>query len=167
MLSVSMADSEKGNEHDFFSARLAEIEGLQKRKVFDKVKRSTVPAYVRVYRTGWVYKAKIREDGKLVLRSRLVARNYRDSGAATVPTRSPTISIWGPRLMICLASMVPERNVYLRDISQAYAQSEGYLKRDIFLEAPPEMQLTRCNCLFLLCRWRVTRLEAKWHLFLI
>ncbi len=26
---------------------------------------------------------------------------------------------------------------------------------------------SRCNCLFLLCRWRVTRLEAKWHLFLI
>ncbi len=101
--------------------------------MFVKVKRSTVPADVRVYRTWWVDKAKIRADGKLVLRSRLVARNYRDSGPATVPTRFPTISRWGPRLMICLASMVPERNVYLRDISQAYVQSDGYLKRDIFL----------------------------------
>ncbi len=34
-----------------------------------------------------------------------------------------------------------DRTCYIRDISQAYCQSDGFLTRDVFLEAPAEMKL--------------------------
>ncbi len=50
-------------EHDFREARLKEIEGLNARGVFETVPRSSVPKNKRIYKLGWVDKAKILDDG--------------------------------------------------------------------------------------------------------
>ena len=73
-----------------------------------------------------------------MLKSRVVARNYRDAAAKSVPTTSPTVSRWAQRAMLCIAAMCPSKSTYLRDISQAYTQSESKLAREVYLEAPSE-----------------------------
>ena len=92
---------------------------------------------MRVYKTGWVDSMKKRDDGTTFAKSRLVARNFRDTAANSLPTNSPTVTRWAQRLALAIAAMSPERRSYLRDISQAYTQSDSDLDRPVFLEAPP------------------------------
>ena len=101
-----------------------------------------MPKNTRIYKTGWVDSMKVDENGNSFKKSRLVARNYRDAAVGCVPTNSPTFTRWGQRLAISIAACCPNRNPYLRDISQAYTQSESPLDRRVYLQAPVEMKLS-------------------------
>lgn len=129
------------NEIDYSESRKKEWKGLQSRKVFDLVRRSVVPEGTRIHKLGWVDEVRTKVDGSKYLKSRCVARNFRDSGATYIPTRSPTVTRWAQRLSLCLAAIVPERNTYVRDISQAYVQSHWKLHRNIYLEPLSEMDI--------------------------
>lgn len=109
-----------------------------KQKVFEIVPLSSVSKGKRVYGTRWVDVVKS-ANGKTFEKSRLVAQNYRDRDAITIPTRSPTISIFGERIAVDTAAMFPEHVAFTRDISQAYIQSKGKLNRKIYLRPPKEL----------------------------
>ena len=129
------------SDDDFSLSRKKELEGLQRNGVFKVVPLSDVPATMRIYKTGWVDSIKKDEKGQEYKKSRLVARNYRDAAAKSVPTNSPTVTRWAQRLAINFAACCPERDPYLRDISQAYIQSESPLDRPVYLHAPAELDL--------------------------
>ncbi|CDF37987.1 unnamed protein product [Chondrus crispus] len=79
--------------------------------------------------------------GSIAEKSRLVAQNYKDKGASSIATKSPTISRMGQRVAMATAAIFREHQSYIRDISQAYLQSESPLERQIFLRPPKEMNL--------------------------
>jgi hypothetical protein len=128
---------------DFTNARASELRGLLGQGMFKIVKRSQVPELTRIYDTRWVDVTK-EIGGNIVMKSRLVAKNFRDQGARSIPTRSPTVSKAAQRIVLATAaSMIPKGNqMYVRDISQAYTQSETLLERDIYLNAPVELKLS-------------------------
>ena len=77
-------------------------------------------------------------------KSRLVVQAYNDQGKDLVLTQSPTIQRVSQRIILALAPGLQQTRsvtLYLRDISQAYVQSNTYLSRDIFIRPPPELNL--------------------------
>lgn len=128
--------------HSFQDSRRAELAGLKKAKVFKVVDRCTVPKGTRIYGTRWVDTLKPQDDGSQKEKSRLVAQNFRDYQARSIPTKAPTISKLGQRLSLAIAAMHPNGNAYVRDITQAYIQSKSELERDVYLKPPPEMNLS-------------------------
>jgi hypothetical protein len=126
---------------DFTASRRLELEGLISRGTFEVVKRSSVPPELRVYKTKWVDTMKTRDDGSVLPKSRLVAQNFRDDGAADIDTRAPTITRMSQRMAVASAAMTPHQTAYIRDVSQAYIQSASQLSRPVYLEAPNEMHI--------------------------
>jgi len=126
----------------FKVSRKAELCGLTKAKVFKVVDRSIVPEGQRIYGTKWVDGIKTLDDGSTKYKSRLVAQNFRDNEARGIPTKAPTISRFGQRIALAIAAMNADGHAYVRDITQAYTQSNSELERDVYLTPPPEMQLT-------------------------
>lgn len=53
-----------------------------------------------------------------MLKSRIIAKKYRDEGAINISTKSPTISDDTQRLTMALASADPRFDPYNRHISQ-------------------------------------------------
>lgn len=126
---------------DFSKSRMTELQGLEERQTFEVVKLSSVPKGTRIYGSRWVDTLKTLEDGSIAEKSRLVAQNYKDKGASSIATKSPTISRMGQRVAMATAAIFREHQSYIRDISQAYLQSESPLERKIFLRPPKEMNL--------------------------
>lgn len=122
-------------------SRIAELRGLEEGKVLKVVPRSVVRPGERIYGTRFV--DTIKAGG--VRKSRLVARNFRDATATSIPTRSPTISRAAQRLAFSFAASEVRKGskVFLRDVTQAYTQSDAAhgLTRNVFLEPPAEMGL--------------------------
>lgn len=87
------------NENIFAEARKKELKGLVNRGTFEIVESDIVPPGTRVYGTRWVDALKTVE-GKTFEKSRLVAQNYNDLGAASILTKSPTVTRMGIRLAV-------------------------------------------------------------------
>ena len=73
-------------------------------------------------------------------KSRLVIQGYNDVGKTEILTQSPTIQRCSQRLMIALAPSLMKMGmrVLLRDITQAYPQSQTDLARTILADLPRE-----------------------------
>ena len=56
-----------------------------------------------------------------------------------VLTQSPTIQRVSQRLIICLAAVLPNTKLYLRDVTQAYVQSNISLNRESYIRPPHEL----------------------------
>ena len=136
--------------HTFIESRKSEIDGLLMLETFNIVKRVNVPKGSRIYGSRWVDILKADVDGTVTEKSRLVAQNYRDRGATTIATKSPTIKRMGQRIALSLAPMMPTHRSYTRDISQAYLQSQSKLGRRVYPNPPPEMGLADDEVLFVL-----------------
>ena len=134
-------ESDEEGQHEFTQSRLKELTSLLSRGVFKIVKKDTVPVSERIYGTKWVDTMKT-VDGNTFPKSRLVAQNYNDEGAAEINTKSPTISRTGQRIVLATAALSPKHELYTRDITQAYVQSESELERPVYLYPPAEMHLS-------------------------
>ena len=137
-IAVLAADDE--DPDDFSSSRAKELNGLNSMGVFKVVDKSDVPDGQRIYGTRFVDQIK-EKDGRKYKKSRLIAQNYQDHDARTVPTKSPTVSRMGMRIALSTAAMHPSNLSYTRDITQAYIQSEYPLERRVFLRPPQKMHL--------------------------
>lgn len=87
----------------FEDSRFEELLGMIDQCVFDIVDRTSVPKGLVIYGTRWVDNVKNNSDGSLRLKSRIFGQNYSDKAAGKHPTKAPTISRMGPRL-ICVMS---------------------------------------------------------------
>jgi Reverse transcriptase (RNA-dependent DNA polymerase) len=115
-------------------------------KMFKVVAKSDVPIGSRIYNTRWVDTLKNTTNG-ITEKSRSVAQNYRDQGAASMPTKAPTVSRVAQRIAVALAASLPGNSEYVRDVSQAYTQAKTNLERAVYLRHPPEMGLPENNVL--------------------
>ena len=115
--------------------------------IFEVCDESEVPQGTRIYGTRFVDETKVTDEGKEMLKSRLVSQNYNDKNALQIPIKSPTISRMGQRIGLTLIAIGTKKNVkrrkraFLRDVKQAYTQAKSKLEREIFLRPVPEMNL--------------------------
>ena len=131
-------------ETPFTDSRRKEINGLLEKGVFTVVTDSDVPQGVRIFNSRFVDEIKHPGTNKAFEKSRLVVQAYNDQGKDLVLTQSPTIQRVSQRIILALTPGLQQAKsvaLYLRDISQAYVQSDTFLSRDIFIRPPPELNL--------------------------
>lgn len=128
----------------FKDSRQKELNGLLEKGVFEVVDMTHVPQGVRIFNSRFVDEVKHAGTDKAFEKSRLVVQAYHDYEKDLVLTQSPTIQRVSQRLVLALSAILRQEksaSLYLRDISQAYVQSETCLNRDFFVRPPRELQL--------------------------
>jgi len=130
---------------DFTKSRQKELDDLLQKGVFQVV--SEVPKGARLFGSRFVDEIKNWGTDKAFEKSRLVIQAYNDIGKKEVLTQSPTIQRASQRLILCLATLIDNTDLYLRDISQAYVQSTTSLNRDFYVKPPQELKLQKGSIL--------------------
>ena len=89
-----------------------------------------------------VNKVKGKATDTLFEKSRLVIQGFNDDGKEFILTQSPTIQRASQRVIVALAPALIKNGmaVYLRDITQAYTQSETHLQRLILAHLPDQIR---------------------------
>ena len=133
----------------FVKAQQKEIDGLLSQNVFKIVDINNVPQGERLFKSRFVDEIK-RKDGVPYEKSRLVVQAHNDEGKTSVLTQSPTIQRASQRVILCVAAILTDRELYLRDISQAYVQSTTNLNRQFYIKPLKEIDLSTSNILQIL-----------------
>lgn len=97
---------------------------------------------VTVFNSRLVHEVKDKSS-KPFEKSRLVAQGYSDEKKYAILTQSPTISRVAQRLIVAIAACLltgTDWVCFLRDISQAYTQSDTELQRIVLLRLPKELR---------------------------
>jgi hypothetical protein len=71
-----------------------------------------------------------------------VVQAFANDGKKEILAQSPTIQRASQRLILSLVATLPEYNLYLKDVSQAYVQSSTSLAKTIFAYPPREIRKT-------------------------
>ncbi len=125
----------------FTESRRKEINGLLEKGAFEVISISDVPSGMRIFNSRFVDEIKNEGTATAFEKSRLVVQAYNDHGKEEILTQSPTIQRMSQRLILALAACMPQYDLYLRDISQAYVQSTTHLNREFFVRPPVELGL--------------------------
>ncbi|KAI1002382.1 hypothetical protein K3495_g5815 [Podosphaera aphanis] len=143
LISTNLADITVflNEEAQFKELRLKEIDELMEKGAFEVIQLSNIPAGIRIFYSRFVDEVKFRGTNKAFEKSRLVVQAYNDHEKGLVLTQSLTVQRVSQRLILCMASCIPNTNLYLRDISQAYVKSATKLNRDFFIRPPPELKV--------------------------
>ncbi|OWT43021.1 polyprotein [Pochonia chlamydosporia 170] len=112
--------------------------GVFKFELYDPIKH----AKLRIFDSRMVNEVKGKDTAAPYEKSRLVIRGYNDEGKAFILTQSPTIQRASQRLMIALAPSLFQRGIilWIRDITQAYVQSQTPLQRTIIAKIPEQLR---------------------------
>ena len=130
----------------FEAATKKEIDALIARGVFKFEQFDPkVHGGTRIFRSRIVNEVKGKATNSPYEKSRLVVQGYNDSEKEAILTQSPTIQRASQRLMVAVAASLinsPKQNIslQLRDITQAYVQSETCLNRIILASLPAPLR---------------------------
>jgi hypothetical protein len=123
----------------FTASRQKEIVGLLEKGVFLPVNKGDVPSNIRIFNSRFVDEVKNPGTEKAFEKSRLMMQAFNDQNKTLVLIQSSIIQRVSQRLIICLAASLPQMNLYLRDIIQAYVQSRFNLNRDFYVQSFSEL----------------------------
>jgi hypothetical protein len=131
----------------FVESRQKEIEGLINQDVFKIVDITDIPKGTRIFNSRFVDNVKDQGTTTPYEKSRLVVQAHNDRGKEEVLTQSPTIQRSSQRIVLCIAAILDDRELCIRDISQAYVQSTTRLSRHFYIKPPKEIDLGHNNVL--------------------
>ncbi|KAI0997433.1 hypothetical protein K3495_g10752 [Podosphaera aphanis] len=96
---------------------------------------------VRIFKSRMVREIKGKATDAPYEKSRLVIQGYNDNGKSMVLTQSPTIQRASQRIIVALAPSLLKRgmHLWLRDITQAYVQSQTALQRTVLAYLPKQI----------------------------
>jgi len=142
-ISILIQDFKTDTSLPFAESRHKEINGLLEKGVFEIINMADIPKGTRIFNSRFVDEIKNKGTDKAFEKSRLVVQAYNDYGKDLVLTQSPTIQRVSQRIILALAVILQEKAVslYLRDITQAYVQSNTHLNRDFYVRPPKELRL--------------------------
>ena len=134
----------------FQLSQRTEYESLIARGVFVPIHKSDLRLKgQRIFKSRMVDGGvKGKETTKPYEKSRLVIQAFNDKGKKEILTQSPTIQRVSQRLIICMAAAIrhlqrlrhlPESDLVIRDITQAYVQAHTKLIRQVFAWPPEEI----------------------------
>jgi len=97
---------------------------------------------IRIFKSRIINEIKGKATDTPYEKSRLVIQGYNDDGKEVILTQSPTIQRASQRLILALAPSLIKKGmaVYLRDVTQAYTQSETPLQRLIIAYLPEQIR---------------------------
>lgn len=127
----------------FEMATKAEIDALITRGVFRfEVYDPHRHGHTRIFKSRIVNEVKGKTTDQPYEKSRLVIQGYADDGKKIVLTQSPTIQRSSQRVIIALAPTLLQTGMtlWLRDITQAYTQSDDPLQRTIIADLPVQLR---------------------------
>lgn len=127
----------------FEESSTQEIESLIARGVFEFVKYDEdLHGDAEIFKSRIVNEVKGKTTDKPYEKSRLVVQGFRDAGKEAILTQSPTIQRASQRLILAIAPSLQRRDclLWLRDITQAYVQSEKALRRKILAFLPQQIK---------------------------
>jgi hypothetical protein len=127
----------------FEKSTQTEIDALIARGVFKfEVYNPKIHGGVRIFKSRIVNEVKGKTTNQPYEKSRLIIQGYNDSDKALVLTQSPTIQRASQRLIIALAPSLIAKGMmlWLRDITQAYTQSDDPLQRTIIADLPVQLR---------------------------
>jgi hypothetical protein len=127
----------------FEKSTQTEIDALIARGVFKfEVYNPKIHGGVRIFKSRIVNEVKVKTTNQPYEKSRLIIQGYNDSDKALVLTQSPTIQRASQRLIIALAPSLIAKGMmlWLRDITQAYTQSDDPLQRTIIADLPVQLR---------------------------
>ena len=121
-----------------------EIDSLLKRGVFlfEEHNRS-IHGTDRIFSSRMVQEVKGLGTDTPYEKSRLVIQGYGDSDKELILTQSPTLQRASQRLILAIAPTLMKDfgfNIWVRDVTQAYTQSQTCLARPILARIPPQMR---------------------------
>jgi hypothetical protein len=105
---------------------------------YDSVKHKNI----RVFKSRIVNEIKSKATDFPYEKFRLIIQGYSDEGKVTVLTQSPIIQRFSQRVILAVAAALRKAGMqlWLRDITQAYTQSERPLQRTILAELPEQLR---------------------------
>src|SRR5438045_3988240 len=126
-------------KHQFRSSHQKELTGLLEKGVFQIVNLADVHSGSRLFNSWFI--DEIKNLGTFE-KSRLIMQAYNDDEKKLVLTQSPTIQHVSQCIILCIAAMKIDTNVniFLRNISQAYVQSNTNLNREFYVRPPQELE---------------------------
>jgi hypothetical protein len=126
----------------FEKSAQAEIDSLISRGVFEFVRLNEKDQGTRIFKSRIVNEIKGKTTDAPYEKSRLVVQGYGDDGKEAILTQSPTIQRASQRLILALMPSLLRQNMvaWLRDITQAYVQSETWLNRKILAYLPTQIR---------------------------
>lgn len=93
-----------------------------------------------------------------------MTQNYADGDAASGATKAAKVQSVSQRLLFALYDYFKHLTPFLRDISQAYTQSETDHKRDVFIRAPKARQLPTGTVLRVIKQlYMIPESDLKWY----
>ena len=142
---------ENFNLSSYTAFRQKEISELLKKKIFKLINHAEVFFDARIFNFRFVNEMKNAGTKKIYEKSRLMMQTYNDQIKGLVLTQSPTIQRVSQRLIICLANIISNSKLYLRNVTQTYVQSNTALNRDFYIRS--SMKLAKLlnakkNCIF-------------------
>jgi ribosomal protein S17 len=133
-LSIHVARTENANDGpEFDAAKILELDGLQKRKVFRwvRVRDAEKGAVILPSRFVCTIKNSVLEGQPPLYKARLVAGGHRDPAKGEMVTEAPTVKATSVMVIIAVAMMC-NWALFSRDVKQAFTQS-GPLQRTVYL----------------------------------
>lgn len=117
----------------YTASRQKEVDGLMQRGVFTIAKENDAKG-LRIYGSRFVDTMKNEGTPEAFEKSRLVVQGFNDKHDFL--THSPTVQRASQRLLLAIAPCDPRMEFIIRDVSQAFVQSETSIKRPIFVRPP-------------------------------
>jgi hypothetical protein len=121
----------------------AEIDGLLAIGVFDfEMFDPEKHGDMRIFNARMVREVKGKGTNSPYEKSRLVIQGHSDNDKKVILTQSPTIQRASQRMIVAISPTLRLRNIllWIRDITQAYIQSQSYLQRTIYCYLPKELE---------------------------
>ena len=151
----------------FEASAKQEIEGLIARGVFKFERYNAEFEGIRIFKSRIVNEVKGKATDTPYEKSRLVVQGYNDEGKEVILTQSPTIQRASQRVIVALApTLIATHNfaLQLRDITQAYTQSETHLRRLIIAHLPEQIRhLYPCDTIMVVLKPLYGIAEAGTH----
>lgn len=124
------------NTARFQAAARKEIDGLQERGTFNRVKEKDVPKGANIIGGRFVYTLKNFKTADETPKARFVAQGYRDKAKEFVVHNLATLRQRSTRLLVSTSAILDFR-LFAHDITQAYLQSQDGFTRQLYLRPKP------------------------------
>ena len=123
----------------FVESRRKEINNLFEKNCFEIVPTANLFREIRIFNSRFVDEIKNINTANAYEKSRLMMQVYNDEKKIEMLTQTFTIQRMNQRLILTLTTSMSHLNLFLRNISQIYVQSNTSLAREFFIRSSAEL----------------------------
>lgn len=130
------ANDPRVREDDFEQAKRKEVDGLNRRGLWRKVKRSELPPDANILGGRFIFSLKNYGTPSEMAKVRFVAQGYRDKDKPFMVHDASSLRASSIRIILAVAACLGFR-LFSHDVTQAYLQSKYRMTRDVYVDPKP------------------------------